>query len=314
MLGVHVSTELHLIYIYTWYNMAYDRYMIDIWQIFEWNMIYIYIYIHCIHITGICDNLISHIYLTCMSYISYISYISHISYISYISSIYYLSWCIYNIGIHITYIYIFMYVSTYKCMKHIYIYTSIHLYTHTSIHLYSIHTLYIYTYIHTYIHTDIQTYRHTDIHTEDIHTYIHTDIQTYIHTWSHDWTTENLTEANSITWQTAIKQKQKKVNGPCQTSTPQALTQKHSVLSLPQTYWESTKSDSIACQTATKAAKDTWWKKKKTMSLEGGTPYFLKGHSLFLEGAVLIFETTVLSLQKQWALTEPLTIQPTPTP
>ena len=114
------------------------------------------------------------------------------------------------------------------------------------------------------------------------------------------------------TWQTAIKQKQKKVNGSCQASTPQALTHKHSVRSLPQTYWESTKSDSIACQTATKPAKDTW--RKKTMSLGGGTPYFLKGHSLFLEEAVLIFETTVLSLQKQWALTEPLTIQPTPTP
>ena len=55
-------------------------------------------------------------------------------------------------------------------------------------------------------------------------------------------------------------------------------------------------SNTTAWQTATKRAKETWW--KKTTSLGGGTPYFWRGHSLFLEGAVLIFETTVLTLQK----------------
>ena len=67
-----------------------------------------------------------------------------------------------------------------------------------------------------------------------------------------DWATDNPITSNSITWQTAIKQKQKQktVNGSCQPSTPQALTHKNSVLSLPRTYWDSTKSDSIACQTA----------------------------------------------------------------
>ena len=150
-----------------------------------------------------------------------------------------------------------------------------------------------------------------------------------------DWATENPTKSSSITWQTAIKQKQKKVNGSRQPSTPQSLTHEHPFLSLPQTYyWSKIKPDeqvygsgphditvwyfvvvkvrckvprlrqwpcthssnSTAWQTATKRAKETWW--KKTTSLGGGTPYFWRGHSLFLEGAVLIFETTVLTLQK----------------
>ena len=92
-----------------------------------------------------------------------------------------------------------------------------------------------------------------------------------------DWATENPTKSSSITWQTAIKQKQKKVNGSRQPSTPQSLTHEHPFLSLPQTYWESTKSNSIASQTAIKQKQ-----KKVNGSRQPSTPQSLTHEHPFL--------------------------------